>query len=185
MKKLIMMLLALTMLLTACRSSSPAATAPETTRPGSTTQPAQPDDRSLEELIDAIYAEHPMELMLVSIPVDLTDEWAVKSYTGLDSIGDVQEAVASEPSMSSQAYSLVLVRLKAGADAQAVARQMRDGINQRKWVCVEADDLKISGKGNLLMLVMIDSVFAQDGATAQSLTKAFEAVCGKLDFTID
>lgn len=186
MKKLIIMLLALAMILMGCRSSGPAATAPETTQPGVTTQQtAPPDDRSLEALIDAIYAEHPMQLMLVSMPVDLADEWAVKSYTGLDSAGDVQEAVASESAMGAQAYSLVLVRLKEGADAQTVARQMRDGIDQRKWICVEADDLKVSGKGDLLMLVMIDSSYAQEGATAQSLTQAFEAVCGKLDFTIE
>ena len=99
---------------------------------------------SLSAIVDAIYAQHPMELPLGTIDVELTDHYAVKSYLGLDSSEKISEAVASESMLGAQAYSLVLCRVKNAADAPAVARQMRDGIDQRKWVCVHADDLMAS-----------------------------------------
>lgn len=182
MKKLILMLMAVLILLSGCRRETlPETSGPETTQ---TEAPVQ-DNRTLEELINAIYAEQPMPIMTASVPVDLQDEWAVKSYTGLDSSENIREAVASESMIGAQAYSLVLVLLRDGADAQSVAQQMRDGIDQRKWVCAYADDLMVSGKNDLVMLVMIDSTFADEGATAQSLTDAFQtAVGGTLDFTL-
>ena len=132
---------------------------------------------SLSAIVDAIYAQHPMELPLGTIDVELTDHYAVKSYLGLDSSEKISEAVASESMLGAQAYSLVLCRVKNAADAPAVARQMRDGIDQRKWVCVHADDLMVSACGDVVMLVMISSEYAQSG-TAASLTDAFRKVCG-------
>jgi hypothetical protein len=118
-----------------------------------------------------------MELPLGTIDVDLTDSYAVKSYLGLDSSDKIAEAVASESMLGAQAYSLVLCRVKNAADAPAVAQQMRDGIDQRKWVCVNADDLMVSACGDVVMLVMISSDYAETG-TAASLTDAFKKVCG-------
>ena len=182
MKKWTLLLLAVMLLLTGCRRETPV----ETTGPENIqTDAPGTDDRSLEELIDAIYAQQPLPIMTASVPVDLADEWAVKSYTGLDSAENIREAVASESMIGAQAYSLVLVRLKSGVDPQTVAKQMRDGIDQRKWICAYADDLMVSGKGDLLMLIMLDDAFATEGATARSLTDAFQTVCGgTLDFTL-
>ncbi len=132
---------------------------------------------SLTETVAAIYKKHPMELSLTTVEVDLSDAFAVKSYLGLDSGERIQEAVASESMLGAQAYSLVLCRLKDGADASAVARQMYDGIDPGKWVCVNADDRMVSAYGDTVMLVMISSVYSDD-ATAKSLTDAFEQVCG-------
>lgn len=132
---------------------------------------------SLAQIVDAIYAQHPMELPLGTIDVDLSDNYAVKSYLGLDSSEKVAEAVASESMLGAQAYSLVLCRVKNPADAPAVAQQMRDGIDQRKWVCVMADDILVSSCGDVVMLVMISSQYAENG-TAESLTQAFAKVCG-------
>ena len=56
---------------------------------------------------------------------------------------------------------------------------MADGIDQRKWVCVYADDLKVSVSGDVIMLIMLSSEYAKD-ATAQSLTEAFRQVAGGL-----
>ncbi len=139
--------------------------------------------KSLSQIVDAIYTNHPMELPLGTIQVDLNDSYAVSSYLGLDSAEKIAEAVASESMLGAQAYSLVLCRVKNAADAPGIAQQMRDGINQRKWVCVEADDLRVCACGDIIMLVMISSEYASS-ATAESLTAAFRQVCGT-DFSVE
>ena len=83
-------------------------------------------------------------------------------------------------------YSLVMVRVNDAADAQTVAQEMKDGIDQRKWVCVEADDMKVSGSGDVVMLIMISSLpdYAESITPAQ-VTEAFKEVCGgTLDFEL-
>ena len=174
MKKLLSALLALVLCagtMTGCRRTKPEGT---TTVPTATSALT---GKSLTEIVDMVYEKHPMELSLITIDVALEDAYTVKSYLGLDSSEMVQEAVASESGFGSQAYSLVLCRVKNPANAQTVARQMFDGIDQRKWICVEADDLMVSVFGDLVLLVMIDSDYAEM-ATAQQLTNAFAAING-------
>jgi len=77
--------------------------------------------------------------------------------------------------MGSMAFSMVLVRLAEGADGKAVAEAMKSGIDTRKWICVEADDLKVAGFGDVVMLVMLNS---DSGMTAQSFVDAFAKVAG-------
>lgn len=158
--------------LTACRRTEVPGTTAGTANGNSNLAGMQ-----LSSIVDAIYANHPMELPLGTIQVDLNDSYAVKAYLGLDSSEQIAEAVASESMLGAQAYSLVLCRLKNATDAPAIAQKMRDGIDQRKWVCVHADDLMVSACGDVVMLVMISSDYAENG-TAASLTEAFKKVCG-------
>ena len=114
------------------------------------------------------------------IPVDLTDSsedglWAIKSYTGLEDASQISEAAAFEPMMGSMAFSMVMVRTAEGADVKAVAEGMKTGIDPRKWICVEADDLKVAGFGDVVMLIMVNS---DSGMTSQSFVDAFAQVCG-------
>ena len=135
---------------------------------------------TMEELLNKTIEQRPVEFMGGVIPVDLTDSsedglWALKSYTGLDSAEKITEAAAYEPMMGSMAFSMVLVRLADGADSKAVAESMRSGIDTRKWICVEADDLKVAGFGDVVMLIMVNS---DSGMTAQSFVDAFAKVAG-------
>ena len=144
------------------------------------TQPALSVGGTMEELLNKTIEQRPVEFMGGVIPVDLTDSsedglWALKNYTGLDSAEKITEAAAYEPMMGSLAFSLVLVRLTEGADARAVAESMKSGIDTRKWICVEADDLKVSGFGDVVMLIMVNS---DSGMTAQSFVDAFTKVAG-------
>ena len=136
-------------------------------------------DKSLEEILAAVYEEHTPEFPLVDVPVDLSDETAAAYYTGLskEDSGKVKEALASESAMGSQAYSLVLLRLNDAADADSIASAVKDGIDPRKWICVEADDLRVSAHGDVVMLAMISSEFA-DSVTAEQLTESFKNVAG-------
>ena len=135
---------------------------------------------TMEELLNKTIEQRPVEFMGGVIPVDLTDSsedglWALKSYTGLDSAEKISEAAAFEPMMGSLAFSMVLVRVAEGADAKAVAESMKSGIDTRKWICVEADDLKVAGFGDVVMLIMLNS---DSGMTAQSFVDAFAKVAG-------
>ena len=51
--------------------------------------------------------------------------------------------------MGSMAFSMVLVRVAEDTDSKTVAESMKSGIDTRKWICVEADDLKVAGFGDV------------------------------------
>ena len=172
MKKFLFVILVLTMVLSmaACGGK----------KTGETEAPALSVAGTMEELLNKTIEQRPVEFMGGVIPVDLTDSsedglWALKSYTGLDSAEKITEAAAYEPRMGSMAFSMVLVRVAEGADSKAVAESMQSGIDTRKWICVEADDLKVAGFGDVVMLVMLNS---DSGMTAQSFVDAFAKVAG-------
>jgi len=171
MKKFMSVLLALTMVfaLAACGNQEPAA--PEAPA-------AQPLTGTMEELVNQVVEANPVEFMGGIMPVDLTDTsedglWAVKYFTGMDSAEMITDVAVYEPMMGSIPFSLVLVRTAEGQDAQAVAEAMKSGIDTRKWICVEADDLMTASFGDVVMLIMVGS---DTGMTAQSFVDAFQGV---------
>ena len=129
----------------------------------------------------------PVEFMGTVIPVDLTDtsedgKWAVQYFTGLSDASKITDVAVYESMMGSQAFSLVMVRTAEGEDAKAVAQEMKDNIDPRKWICVGADEIMAAGYGDTVMFIMLDS---QLGLSAQSYVDAFAQVAGgELDFTI-
>ena len=183
MKKVICAILALTLALSmaACGGSKTA----ETT--AATTAPAANVEGTMEELLNKVIEQRPVEFMGGVIPIDLTDTseeglWAVKSYTGLDDASQLTEAAAYEPMIGSLAFSMVMVRTADGEDAKAVAESMKSGVDPRKWICVEADDLLVAGCGDVVMLIMVSST---GDMTAQSFVDAFQTVAGRdCDFVI-
>ena len=143
-------------------------------------------DMSAADIIGAINAIDAPEFMCDIFPDEVVkaDADAIKYYTGLDSDEGIKDIKVHESIMGSQAYSLVVVKVEDAANAKAVAEAMKAGIDQRKWMCVEADDLKVSGKGDTVMLIMVDSEYAES-ITAAGVTEAFKTVCGgSLDFEL-
>ena len=69
----------------------------------------------------------------------------------------------------------MLVKTAEGADVAAMAEEMINGVNPAKWICVEADDVKVVTEGRYICLVMISSEYAEQ-ATAESLTNGFISV---------
>ena len=53
--------------------------------------------------------------------------------------------------------------------------RLKTGIDPRKWICVEADDVQVVSYGDVVMLIMVDST---SGLTSQSFVDAFAQVCG-------
>lgn len=147
-------------------------------------EPTQPEpDAELSGLIDSIYAVHPVDVMMLeTTAVDLTDADWYPYQTGLDAdqAAKVDAAVLSEPGVGSQAYSMVLVRVKDKADTQEIADAMLDGINMRKWVCVAANKARVVTFDDKVLFVMADSELVDvdalvDGAaTALNVTFAYD-----------
>lgn len=129
----------------------------------------------LEAIINDMYAIKAPQFMFGTMPVDLTDEFSYGTYLGIKDPSKVVEAVVSEPMIGAQAYSLVIARVAPGQDAAAVAAEMQAGIDPRKWVCVEADDVKVTTKGDLICFCMISTDFAED-YTAEDAMNAFKSV---------
>ena len=128
---------------------------------------------AMETLLNSIVEINPVEFMGMTMPVDLADVDAVKYFTGLDSAEGVLEAAVFEPMMGSIAFSMVAVQVAEGADVEAVAEEMKNNIDTRKWICVEANDLMVVTHEDVVLLVMVDS---NNGMTAQSFVDAFQTV---------
>lgn len=205
MKKMIAMLLALAIVCSfaACGGTTAEPTTEPTTQPTAeptaepTAAPTEPVAANLsgtmEELVNSVITEQPVEFMGGVMPVDLTDTsedglWAIKNATGLDSAEMISDVAVFEPMMGSMAFSLVMVRVAEGQDAKTVAESMKQGIDPRKWICVEADDLKVAGFGDTVMLIMVSSTGT---LTSQNFVDAFQRVCAaqvagaQLDFVLE
>lgn len=150
--------------------------APETEAPE--TEAPVADDNSMKSVIQAIYDNHaPLELMLDTIPneyfpIESIME-SVTYYTGLAGGSKIAEIAISEPMMG-QAYSLVAIKVNNADDAAAVAQEMYDNIDQRKWVCVEADTKVAAYIGDTVIFFMVNSSFA-DQVSTDSIVEAFQA----------
>lgn len=166
MKKLIITLLAVMMItsLTACGSKKETAEVKKL-------------EGTCSEIIDKVYEHKEVDLSLETTELDLTDLDAFKMYTGLQDADKVSEAAVSEPIIGSIPYSMVMLRVKDAADTEEVANAMKSGINQRKWVCVEADDLAVAAYGDVVMLFMVGSDY-NDEITSAEMVEFFKDVCG-------
>lgn len=181
MKKFLSVVLAFAVLaamLAACGNgeTEETGTAQETASTGS----APIVEDSMETLLNKVIEERPVEFAGDVYVLDLSDTsehglWALKSYTGLDNADGIADAAAYEPLMNAMAFSMVMVRLESGADSRIVAEAMKAGIDTRKWICVEADDLLVAGFGDVVMLIMVDST---SDMTAQSFVDACQKVVG-------
>lgn len=155
--------------------------APEDTTPGKPEKPENLTD-ALPDIIDKIYEVKSGAFMVWTSELDLTNADSVKNQTGISDASQVKEVYLSE-AMRAQAYSLVLVRTDESVDVEALAKEMRDGVNQRKWICVYADDLRVAAYGDVIMLIMMDS--AIDSISVDEIVEAFQTVCGgELDFVL-
>ena len=164
MKKILTVLLALGLLLsvTGCARESAPQAVPQGT-------PA--------EIIEQIYSNHKtFELSVLTRDIDLSDANDVLYNTGLES-GDKLSAASVSEAMLGQAYSLLIARVKDGADAPQVARDIYDKVDTAKWICVDADTKTAAYCGDVVMFFMVNSQFA-DSASVDTMMEAFKAVCG-------
>lgn len=159
--------------LAACGASSQSTTAtpaPTATPETSTAEDGVSDDMGVAEvaepdselssMVDSIYEAYPVELMMMqTTAIDLKDETWLTYNTGLsaEEAALVDAGVKSESMTGSQAYTLVLLRVKDAADAQTVADTMLDKMDPARWVCVMADKMRVATFDDKVLFVMTDS----------------------------
>ena len=71
-----------------------------------------------------------------------------------------EEATVSQPMIGSIPHSVVVIKLKDSEDTEAVAAEIKEKINPRKWVCVEAEQVYVENRGNIIIAVMADKASA-------------------------
>lgn len=184
MKKLVSILLAMTMLLAlaACGETPPAAdpappveeSAPaaseapvESEVPEVSEEPAPEEEApeaeasdmasmTLSEILAAIQADVKDLPGVGDIPLD-SENFAY--YMFIDPV-EGAEAMASEAMIGSIAHSIVLMKTPEGADVEAIAQSVRDNADPRKWICVEAEKCEVVVKEGYILLVMTNAAAA-------------------------
>lgn len=138
-----------------------------------------PEIKSAEELsalIEETYKLANIELpSLMTQEIDVTDADMVKMITGLENGNNLEYVVVSEPLMSSQAYSYVLVKVKDGVNANEIAKEMSEKVNTRKWVCVSAEKLYATSSGDVAILIMSSE------ERAKPIYEKFKELAGTID----
>ncbi len=71
---------------------------------------------------------------------------------------EYDDALASEPVMTSVAHSVVLIRVKDELTAEKAKEELKETVNPRKWICVGVDNVITESNGNLVLLVMDDEI---------------------------
>ena len=108
---------------------------------------------SLEDLMTKVYENVPDDkrpMMLGN--TEITKENA-KYYLGTSDI-EFEEGLASESMTGSIAHSVVLLRVKDNANIEEIKNKIKDNIDPRKWICVEAEKICATSSGNVAFLVM-------------------------------
>lgn len=193
-KAMICLTLLAALALTACGGSQEAAEATPTPMPDDVlNQPATPPeggedmtatpeegetptaDAELSAMVDDLYAAYPVELMMMTTSaVDLSDESWLTYNTGLTAEQGalVDAGVLSESMTGSQAYSLVLLRVKDEADAQTIADAVLTNVQMNKWVCTMADKARVVTFGDKVLFVMSNSELADVDALIDAAPEA-------------
>ena len=129
---------------------------------------------TLDEIITKIYADIPSDEMPMVDNIDVLEMVPdnIEYYIGTTDI-EYEEILASEPMMTSVAYSVVLVRMKDGADIEAAKTKIAENVNPRKWVCVEVpeEDVIVKNKGDLIILIMVENE-----TTREKIEKGFDSL---------
>lgn len=196
-KALICLSLAASLALTACGGNDTATEAIPTPLPDDVmNQPATPEgdgevdpgmemtpetgaevtaDAELSGMVDQIYEAYPVELMMMTTSaVDLSDESWLTYNTGLTAEQGalVDAGVLSESMTGSQAYSMVLLRVKDEADAQTIADAVLNNVQMNKWVCTMADKARVVTFGDKVLFVMSNSELADVDALIDAVPDA-------------
>lgn len=121
------------------------------------------------EIIDKIYAgagdlEYPMMLATS----ELTEDNSVY-MVGVER-SEYKEGAVSESMVGSIAYSMVVLRANDAESAQALADSVKEKVDPRKWICVEAETMNTAVIGDVVFFVMAEQQYVD------ALTASFQAL---------
>lgn len=131
------------------------------------TEPEQPEtpeaDAALVSLMEKIYGDRPYASMVgetVLYPGMGSDGMSqpLTWYIGSADV-DFEAGLASESRISSQAHSIVLLRMPEGTDMEAAKAQIAASVDPFKWICVgvDPDKVRVESNGDLICIVMDDA----------------------------
>lgn len=135
---------------------------------------------TLDEILTKIYADFKEDELPMLDKINFLEKQEgtteeehsdrIKYYIGSDKI-QAKEALASEPMMSSVAYSVVLLRMEEKADIEKAKTEIKENVDPRKWMCVEVpkEDVIVKSKGDLIILIMV-----ADETTRTKIETAFD-----------
>lgn len=141
------------------KPDSKPSTKPETkpaTKPSSKPE-TKPEDNilkgDLKDIIEKIYSISEVKLPKTGL-TEVTAENS-KYFLGTNNVEYV-EALASEPLIGSYPHSLVLLRVKDGADIDKIKAEIKNSVDPRKWICVgvEPENVIVDNIDNLIILIM-------------------------------
>ncbi len=105
------------------------------------------------------------------VTTEITED-RVAYYLGKEGI-EFESAIASEPMINVNPYSLCLVRVKEGADIEQIKKDIKENVDPRKWICVgvEEENVIVDNVGDVIILIMSNN-------EAKALHDAFLALKG-------
>ena len=116
-------------------------------------------DGSLEDILKEIYekgeySDDFKEYMIPELIVKEINNENVTYFLGTEV--DFEEAIASESTWSTSAYSVCLVRVKEDVDIEQAKKDILDHVDPFKWICVGVDKEKIivDHIGDVIILIM-------------------------------
>lgn len=116
----------------------------------------------IKDMIKKVYKNTKTDLpSLETHEIDLENNDQVTTYTGLKDNSDIELVIASEPQISSQAYTFAVIKVKEGSNIEKIKQNMYDNLNMSKWLCVTADKLYITSYDNTIIYVMASSDWAE------------------------
>lgn len=156
MKKILVLLLALTLVfsLTACQSDS---------ANGGNDGKTKNLEGSLEDILKEIYDKAETSSDFKEYiekglqTVEITEE-NCEYHLGKAGI-EFAEGIASTPLMLATAYEMDIVRVKEGADIEKIKSEIKENVNPRKWICVGVEDenIIVDNIGDVIIVILSDT----------------------------
>lgn len=139
MKKIIVILMTLSCLLTGCAKEQ------------------KNIEGTLPEIMEKLYTNISEEEMpMFTENIEITKE-TIENFVGTNDF-EFESALASESMVGSTAHSIVLIRVKENENYEEIVNKIKEKANPRKWICVEAENVIVKNKGNLIILIMTNDL---------------------------
>lgn len=129
--------------------------------PEQPTEPEAPEaDAALVALMDKIYGDKDAGMVGQTVlynGMGSETERGLNWYLGTEDV-KFEAGLASEAMITSQAHSIILLRMPEGADMEAAKATIRESVDPFKWVCVgvDPDKVRVESSGDLICVVLDD-----------------------------
>lgn len=133
--------------------------------------PEEPAEEPSEDEMTVPEADPELVELMTSILTDVNLEMATDFevigndrywwYFGSETPVEGYAAYGCEPIIGSIPLSIALMKVPEGTDASVVATDLESTVNERKWVCVEAESKVVKQADQFILVVLADSSIAE------------------------